>query len=236
MDSSATLTKLWSVPAWLGLLSIGAPVIVHLSEAAQLSGDQAPAAVAAIADGIARATHRSVAIDDVVTCHGNDECAREIAAHFGSNEIVLVKLVGALRIGRAVAALATPEQGVLRQVQLEYSLDDRGLWPSVFQGLGAILFPSTTEEVPQPSLDVSSPPPPDRSLGPILSWTAIGTSVALTGTGIGLRVGAQHLYDGGRQMDASARHRASVEAVASNVMFGSAAVALTAGLVYLLTH
>jgi hypothetical protein len=197
----------------------------------------------ALVRGIERATEKEVVLDDTSTCSTEPECVEEISARFATSEIVLVRLVGAVRTGRAVVSLGAPSQGMLRRVDLEYPLDRANDWPAIFGGLAAILFP-TSLRAPKP-VELATAAPvveEEASVGPILAWTAIGTGAALAIAATGTRIHSDSVRSDVDALTASDPMRpalmseSNAHGLASNLLFGAAAVAIATGAVYLLTR
>lgn len=231
-----------AVLGWLiGVLG-ASPVILHLTETANVPPDHPGSVVLALVQGIESSTGRKVVIDDVSTCTSDDECIDEAGARFTADDIILLRLVGAVRTGRALVSLGSPRQGILRRIDLEYPLEDRAAWPAIFSGVGTILFPGPREQ----AVTATAPPPVEEAslVGPVVSWTAIGLGVALGAAATGLRVSANAAGDDAMRANEAndrmafdeAYSRARPQGIASNVLFGAAAVAVASGVVYLLTH
>lgn len=227
----------------LALLVASAPVVVRLEEALHLSPPQSAEVVASLAQSIGRITDGEVAIDDFTVCGEDRDCVADIASRFGASQVVLLRLAGGVSKGRAAVTLATPELGAQRRVEIDFPLDDRADWPALFGAVATILFPRAVERArpiehgPPPKIEERPDP-----LGAILSWTAIGTGVALGGVAAGLRVSAENVRgdaealahdDAGRS---ELEDRSNAHGLASNLLFGAAAVAVASGVVYLLTH
>jgi hypothetical protein len=231
------------VAGWIIAAFAAAPVVLHLTDSANLPPDHPGSVMVALVRGIERATEKEVLIDDVSQCPAEPECIDEIAAQFGATEVVLVRLVGAVRTGRAVVSLGAPSLGMLRRVDLEYPLERTGEWPGIFGGVAAILFPTALRAPPQKAEIAAPPPPPepDDSLGSALSWTAIGTGAGLAIAATGLRVHSNAVRrDVALETDPMIRDdlmsESNAHGLASNLLFGIGAVAIASGVVYLLTR
>jgi hypothetical protein len=223
----------------------GAPVVLHLAGSANLPPDHPAGVMAALEQGIERATEKEVVIDDLSRCSEAD-CIEELGARYDSTEVVLVRLVGAVRTGRAVVSLGAPSQGTLRRVDLEYPLERAEEWPAIFGGLAAILFPrSLRPPAPPKTVEVVAPPPPaeeESGVGAAISWAAIGTGAAFAIAATGMRIHSNAVRsDVGMlteddPMRADLIDESNAHGLASNLLFGAAAVAIASGAVYLLTR
>ena len=223
-------------------LVIAAPVVLRVEETVNLPSERATEVLAEVVSAVKRNTGLEVAVDDFTQCTDERDCVEDVAARFGAKQVVLLKLAGALNTGRAVVLLASPDQGVQRRVEIDFPLDDQRDWPALFGAVATILFP---QSVP-PKVQVALPPPPpiveESKVGSIVSWTAIGVGVALSGGAIGLRVSSENLRDDAEALDFEDPSRPGLESrsnrhgLASNLMFGAGAVAIASGVVYLLTR
>jgi hypothetical protein len=231
------------VAGWIIAVFAAAPVVLHLTDSANLPPDHPGSVMVALVRGIERATEKEVVIDDVSHCPAEPECIEEIAAQFGTTEVILVRLVGAVHTGRAVVSLGAPSQGTLRRVDLEYPLERTDDWSGIFGGVAAILFPHALR-APSQKTEIAAPPPPpkpDDTLGTALSWTAIGTGAGLAIAATGLRVHSNAVrHDVPMETDPLIREDLMTESnahgLASNLLFGIGAVAIASGVVYLLTR
>lgn len=227
---------MWS----LGLLLSSAPVVLHLMSAEGLPPGRAAEVVSEMATRIEASSGRRVALDGTTVCEGPSACAIEIGTRFGTDDVVLVELFGAVQTGRARVLLAAKSGDAKRRVDLEFPRSERETWPSIFSGLGHILFPAPID--PGPDATVSAETESPGSIGPIVAWSAIGVGAALAGVAVGFRLSS----DGARR-DVESRNlddpmrdalmsRSNAHGLTSNLMFGAAAVSVASGLVYLFTR
>ncbi len=230
----------------IGLLLVSAPVVVHLEASEGLEPAVANAVVRAMARGIETSSKRDVAIDDA-KCERADTCANDIATRFGADQVVLVRLLGAVQTGRA-RVVRTGKASGRRRVDLDFPLDDENAWPAIFGGLGRILFAedvpplSKAEEKTPPAEKLTANVDPPSSTGNIVAWSAVGAGVVLGAVATGFRLSANNVRDdvNGLPIDDPMRpdleSRSNAHGLSSNLMFGAGAVLVASGLVYLFTR
>lgn len=223
---------------------MSAPVVVHLEASEGLEPAVANAVVRAMARGI-EASGRDVAIDDA-KCERPDTCAADVATRFGAEQVVLVRLLGAVQTGRARVVRSGKKSG-RRRVDLDFPLDDEKVWPAIFGGLGRILFaenvppPATQSDRPAETVAAATVEPPS-STGTIVAWSAVGAGVVLGAVATGFRISANGTRDDVRglpmndPMVPQLESRSNAHGLSSNIMFGAGAVLIASGLVYLFTR
>ncbi len=229
-----------SAAVWsLGLLLSSAPVVLHLVNAEGLPPGAATEVVTEMAAGLEASSGRRVALDSTTVCEGHAACATEIGTRFDTDDVVLVELFGAVQTGRARVLLANRGGDAKRRVDLEFPRAERQTWPSIFSGLGHILFPGALDSTGPPAVTTDAGA---SSVGPVIAWSAIGLGAALAGVAIALRVNSDGIRDDveSRGLDDPMRDalisRSNTQGLTSNLLFGAGAVSVASGLVYLLTR
>lgn len=209
------------VPALVLAVVTGTTITVRVEDAPGMSPSDVTEVSRAFADALQTRTGASPKIDlfSDAPCDSEDRCTDAIKERTGADEIVFVKLLGALTKIRFLAEAVTLESGSRRSAQADLS-KDKETWASSFEGLAILLFPNAQQAEPpkvateattapgQPELTVApkaspqteAPPEmvavsPAADEGDPVPWIILGTSVAVGIAATVLGVAAQDARD-----------------------------------------
>jgi hypothetical protein len=217
------------------LTSVPADVPIMVREAEGLEPSMQAHLAHTLAAAIQAETGRRAFLDDFGVA------IDELRARTGAASILVVSIVAGARLLRLTVE-RSDTGAPPRRVQVDIDEVDSA-WTPTFRGVARALFPL---ELPAAHAvaEAIRPPPEPSSVGPALAWISVGAGAAAIAAAIVLRVLAEAKASDAEQAAQMAMPDVpAIEALAadgarfgaaSNIGFGSGAVLVTGGVVYLL--
>jgi hypothetical protein len=218
----------------LGLLLVGSGYAVHLQDVRGLDPVEAAGLATELSRAIGARTGTVAVIDDPAwgSCPDPSGCPGEIEARTGAGQILLVRAFAAgarMRVTLERSAVVTPRTTPREVLDLSRAPKD---WGPPVQAAIDRLFPARTA-----AALVAAPPEPAPA-SPVLPWALIGAGAGMLGVGIALGASSASTLDAlesGLQPAARVEQdgdRARGQAIAANVLFVGAALAVSGGLTW----
>jgi hypothetical protein len=222
---------------------ISATFVVHVEDVRGVSADDESAILAAFSRAIETRSGRKGSID-LAGCKKKDRCAAELAERSGAEDVVFVRMIGVPT--RVRILVERQPQKTAAEADLPRSRDG---WEPVLAGLAEALFPeakprsetvATVGPKPEPPRVKPEPAPavePESSS--LLPWIAFGAGAVALSVGTGFGLSSRDARDDARSRPHSDMEndalsdRAIGHGLAANVMFGTAVIAVGAGVLLL---
>lgn len=143
----------------LASLLITASVTVRVEDAPGVTPEETRLVSEALAAAIQERTGATHALDLArdYPCDREDRCLEEIRARTGAEEVVLVKLLGALTKIRLLAEAVNLGSGSRRNAQADLPREQEG-WKAPLAGVALILFPGGIQQTISPRAKAAPPP------------------------------------------------------------------------------
>jgi hypothetical protein len=226
--------------ACVASLLLGQTIALHIETISDTSQSVATPLTKALAATIEEQTGRPVRIDDLVAspCTSSDRCIPQIRARLRAEELVLVRIFGAITLtGLVLHRVSSASFEPVQVAEFEVP-QDRELWPPVLTRAVQALFPEPGwRQSPRGPAALIAQPEDKKgtSLSPA-PWIALGLSAIAVAVGTGFGVDSlsaqaqiRHQFLDAHAHDALAA-QIRREAIAADLLFGLAAVAGIAGI------
>lgn len=227
----------------IALLAPASPVGIHVKESEEVDARSALTIARTMGDSITRETGLDCTVDDTVwsQCSDTPSCVADVAARTGAIDVVLLRLYGARTKVLVVAERFTPRAEAPLRVEESMPRDEEK-WRGALEAIARKLFAGSKPVTP-PLGDVAPEDPVSSARstayredggGPWV-WLSFGAGLTALGVGIALGVSSRDarstLREGAhtdQEIDALSG-RAKHHALAANVLFSAAAIAVVSG-------